>query len=137
MNNFSIREATLTDVEELAALHVQTFHETHGMYPGGPTLALRRQQWLDSFNQNNSSSFCFVVQNTEGRLIGFAKGVPYKGDLPGYEGELNKIYVLKAFQRRGLGLTLVDHVARRFIHQNITSMLLFGDAAAPANKFYE
>jgi hypothetical protein len=36
-------------------------------------------------------------------LIGFAKGQPYAHlDQPDFAGELNKIYLLRAFHRRGL-----------------------------------
>jgi hypothetical protein len=31
----------------------------------------------------------------------------------------------------------MGHVARRFLSQNIDSMLLFGDAQSPSNTFYE
>jgi ribosomal protein S18 acetylase RimI-like enzyme len=37
----------------------------------------------------------------------------------------------------GLGRQLVCKVANEFIQRGITSMLLFGDANNPSNKFYE
>ena len=57
--------------------------------------------------------------------------------MPGYSGELNKIYLLRRVQRQGLGRLLLEAVARRFIERGITSMLLFGDAASPSDGFYE
>jgi GNAT superfamily N-acetyltransferase len=57
--------------------------------------------------------------------------------LPGYAGELNKIYLLRKYHRRGLGRRLVGHVARRFLQRGIASMLLFGDARNASNAFYE
>ena len=47
-------------------------------------------------------------------------------------GGLNKIYLLREYQRLGLGRRLVGHVARRFLTQGITSMWLFGDARNPS-----
>jgi GNAT superfamily N-acetyltransferase len=73
----------------------------------------------------------------DGRLVGFAKGTLHDGGVPGFQGELNKIYVLRDWHRRGLGRALVERVARRFLSQGITSMLLFGDARNPSNGFYE
>ena len=52
-------------------------------------------------------------------------------------GELNKIYLLREYQRVGLGRRLIGHVARRFLMQGIESMLLFGEARNPSNGFYE
>ncbi len=86
----------------------------------------------------NKSWFCFVIENENHELIGFAKGVPYNhNDLSDFSGELNKIYLLRKYQRQGLGRRLIGYVARRFLSQGISSMLLFGDAKNPSNGFYE
>jgi hypothetical protein len=39
--------------------------------------------------------------------------------------------------RLGVGRRLLGHVARRFLSQGISSMLLFGEARNPSNGFYE
>ena len=135
----TIREAIPADVEALARLHVQTFNETHlGPFGKGPSFELRERQWREAFEKADGSWFCFVAENEKGELIGFAKGVPYTdADHPEFRGELNKIYVLREFHRRGLGRRLVGCVVRRFLERGITSMLLFGDARNPSNGFYE
>ena len=71
------------------------------------------------------------------RVGGFCEGTPHDGAVPGYAGELNKIYLLRCVQRQGLGRLLLCAVARRFLDSGVTSMLLFGDAANPSNGFYE
>lgn len=78
----------------------------------------------------DGSWFCFVVENIRRELVGFAKG--QKSDHPEYGGQLNKIYLLREYQRLGLGRRLIGHVARRFLTQGITSMWLFGDARNPS-----
>ncbi len=78
-----------------------------------------------------------MVEDERGELVGFAKGTPHDGGVPGYEGELNKIYLLRRVQRRGLGRLLLCRVARRFVEGGVGSMLLFGDAESPSNGFYE
>ena len=143
MNNkasasFIIRDALPSDVPALAALHVKTFNETHGESPKGPTYELRESQWQQTFQRTDKSWFCFVIENENHELIGFAKGVPYNhNDLSDFSGELNKIYLLRKYQRQGLGRRLIGYVARRFLSQGISSMLLFGDAKNPSNGFYE
>jgi ribosomal protein S18 acetylase RimI-like enzyme len=132
---FTIRKATADDVSELAALHVTTFNETHGP---GPTLELRQWQWEKAFQDKDRDWFCFVVQDENGKLVGFAKGQRYDhSDIPGYSGELNKIYLLRQYQKLGLGRQLIRSVADEFQRRGISSMLLFGDAASPSNGFYE
>ncbi len=143
MNNkasasFIIRDALPSDVPALAALHVKTFNETHGESPKGPTYELRESQWQQAFDSKDKSWFCFVIENENHELIGFTKGVPYNhNDLSDFSGELNKIYLLRKYQQQGLGRRLVGHVARRFLSQGISPMLLFGDAKNPSNGFYE
>jgi GNAT superfamily N-acetyltransferase len=135
---FILREAVAEDVPALAALHVQAFNETHTRGGGsGPTYELRERQWRDAFAAHDGSWFCIVVEGEGGGLIGLAKGKPHDGGVPSYTGELNKIYVLRHYHRRGLGRRLVCHVARQFLARGISSMLLFGEADNPSNGFYE
>jgi GNAT superfamily N-acetyltransferase len=125
-----IRDATPADIPALARLHVATWNAT---YPGvrrPPTCELREQQWREAFALADGRWFCYVVENRKGELIAFAKG--RRSDHPEYGGELNKIYLLREYQRLGLGRRLVGRVARRFLDQGITSMWLFGDAGNPS-----
>jgi GNAT superfamily N-acetyltransferase len=136
--SFRIREATRADVPALAQLHVVTFIETHGgPLRRGPSYETRERQWREAFESADGSWFCYVIERPDGGLVGFAKGVPHQDDPPGFAGQLNKIYILREYHRLGLGRLLVGHVARRFLSQGITSMLLFGDAQNPSNGFYE
>jgi ribosomal protein S18 acetylase RimI-like enzyme len=132
-----LRDARESDIPVLAALHVQTFTETHrGGRPGGPSLELREQQWREAFERPDGW-FCVVIEDDRGALVGFAKATPHDGSVPGFAGALNKIYLLQRVQRQGLGRRLLGAVAQRFIERGINSMLLFGDAASAANGFYE
>jgi len=133
--SFVIRTATAADVPALARLHVETFVQTHG--GPGPSYEIRERQWRAMFAGNDGSWFCLVIERPAGGLVGFAKGEPYTDELPGFAGELNKLYLLRDYQRLGLGRRLVGHVARRFLSQGISSMLLFGEARNPSNGFYE
>lgn len=138
MESFTIREATENDLPALATLHVQTWNDTYWTVRNPPTYEIRERQWKEQFKIKDGSWFCFVVQNHEGRLIGFAKGVRYShADLPDFGGELSKIYLLLEYQRLGLGRLLVGHVARRFLDMGINSMVLFGTPQNPSNRFHE
>jgi ribosomal protein S18 acetylase RimI-like enzyme len=135
---FHLRDAREADIPPLARLHVQTFNETHrGGRPGGPSYELRERQWRDAFKIQDGSWFCYIIEDDRGELVGFAKGTPHDGGVPGYAGELNKIYLLQRVQGQGLGRRLLCAVARRFMERGVTSMLLFGEASNPSNGFYE
>lgn len=133
---FRLRDAQPDDLSALAALHVATFKEAHGGGLRAPSYQLREAQWRAAF-ERETDWFCYVAETPDGRLVGFAKGTLHDGGVPGFQGELDKIYVLREWHRRGIGRALVEHVARRFLSQGITSMLLFGDARNPSNGFYE
>src|SRR4030095_361823 len=120
---FRLRDALQTDIAALAALHVLTYNETHrGGRPGGPSHEWGERQWRDSFARQDGSWFCFVIEDDDGELVGFAKGTPHDGGVPGYAGELNKIYLRRRVQRHGLGRQLLCAVARRFLERGVTSM---------------
>lgn len=134
----SIREATAADIPALAELHVITWNATYPHVPKKPSYETRERQWRAAFAVTDGSWCCYVVQDQHGKLVGFAKGTPYDHpDLPGFAGELSKIYLLREYQRQGLGRRLVGHVAHRFLDQGIASMLLFADAQNPSCRFYE
>jgi ribosomal protein S18 acetylase RimI-like enzyme len=137
--SFTIREARAGDVPALARLHVTTFNETHSPGPGkGPSYELREQQWRQMFEKADGTWFCYLLVDNLGGLVGFAKGARYShGDQPDFDGLLDKIYILRGVQRQGLGRRLLGQVARRFVSEGISSMLLFGDARNPSNRFYE
>jgi GNAT superfamily N-acetyltransferase len=136
--SFIIREAVVTDIPALAALHVKTWAQTYWTVLHPPTFKIREWQWLDQFKKNDGSWFCFVIANNKNELIGFAKGKKYShGDLPEFAGELNKIYILREYQRLGLGKRLLGYVARRFLSMGISNMVLFGVAENPSGGFHE
>src|SRR5215472_10399138 len=132
-----IRDAAASDIPALARLHVETWNATHSWRKKGPTYELREHQWRDVCGHADGSWFCLVVERANSELVGFAKGMWYDGDLQGFRGELNKIYLLREYQRQGLGRRLVGHVARRFFRQGIRSMVLFGDARNPSCRFWD
>ena len=133
-----IREVTPEDIPALAALHVKTWNETYWLVRNPPTCGIRERQWRDQFKMTDGSWFCLVIENRKGELVGFAKGTAHHhDDLPDYSGELSKIYLLREYQRLGLGRRLAGHVARRFMSQGINTMVLFGTPQNPSCAFYD
>lgn len=137
---FLIREATLQDLPELARLHVKTWRDTYeGILTerelNVPTVEIRERQWRKTLAEEDNRVFCFVVENEQAALVGFASGKPH--DSGDFAGQLSKIYLLHEYQRQGLGSRLMGHVARRFLACGVVSMILFAEARNPSCRFYE
>jgi L-amino acid N-acyltransferase YncA len=138
LESFAIREAVPEDLPALAALHVRTWADTYPDVKQPPSFALRERQWREQFQVTDGSWFCFVVANQKDELIGFAKGtMPSSADSSDGSGQLSKIYLLREYQRLGLGRRLVGYVARRFLSKGIHSMVLFGTPQNPSCAFHE
>ena len=138
IGSFSFRDAIIDDIPALAMLHVKTWTDTYRVLRP-PTYQVREYQWRKIFTEENDGSwFCILVVDKNNQLVGFAKGKTYKhNDLPEFSGELNKIYLLRDYQRIGLGTKLVGHVARRFRSMGINNMVLFGVPQNPSCAFHE
>ena len=131
MDECTIRTATAADIPALARLHVTTWNATYApMGMKGPPVEVRERQWRERFASADPAFFCYVVENGRGKMIGFVQA--NSSDNPDFEGELNKIYLLREYQRKGIGRRLVGHVARRFLELGIASMWLYGDARNPS-----
>jgi L-amino acid N-acyltransferase YncA len=138
LESFTIREAVPEDIPALATLHVKTWKETYWNVRHPPSYDIREQQWREQLKVTDGSWFCFVVENRKGELVGFAKGKTYNhADLPDFSGELNKIYLIREYQRVGLGRQLVGCVVRRFLSHGINTMVLFGAPQNPSCAFHE
>jgi ribosomal protein S18 acetylase RimI-like enzyme len=133
VEGFTIRDATVLDIPALAKLHVITWNACYQAH--GPSVAIRAVQWIQQFARQDGSWFCLLVARANGELIGFAKGK--RSDHPGFNAELNKIYLLPEYQRVGIGKRLLRVVVRRFLDMGLTSMWLIGEADNPSTAFHE
>ena len=130
--SFQIREARIDDLPALVRIHVTMWNATYApFFARGPGSAIRERQWREAFARDDGW-FCYVIERPDGELVGFAQA--NRSDNPEFGGELGKIYLLRDYQRLGLGRRLVGHVARRFLSQGITSMWLWGDARNPSAR---
>jgi ribosomal protein S18 acetylase RimI-like enzyme len=133
-----LREATLSDLRPLAELHVRTFNETHvGPFGSGPTYSTREWQWREKLSESDATHFVLVLETETKQLVGFIWCHP-TNDNPTWAARLNKIYLLREYQRRGLGKRMVAAAVDRLLEHGLTSMALFTEADnEPACNFYE
>lgn len=130
---FVVRGVREEDIVPLSWLHVVTWAATYPDVVRPPTFAIRSWQWRDAFAKRASGNwFCYVVENSKGELVGFAKGVRTGTT----QGDLSKIYLLGNYQQLGLGKRMLGKVARHFIGMGITSMTVHAEADNPSCGFY-
>jgi len=133
-----LREATIADLRPLAELHVRTFNETHvGPFGSGPTFATREGQWREKLAESDATHFVLVLETAAKQLVGFIWCHP-TNDNPRWAARLNKIYLLRQYQRRGFGKRMVAAAVDRLLVHGLASMALFTEADnEPACNFYD
>jgi len=131
--SFTIREATEVDIVPLSQLHVKTWSDTYFMVRNPPSFAIRERQWKELFSKKERNWFVYVIEKKDGSLIGFTNGrIEEDGS-----GNLNKIYLLREYQRLGLGKKMFCLVVKRFLSIGINRMTVFAEASNPSCGFYE
>ena len=136
-----IREANAQDAEAIARVHVDSWRETYvGIVPDDYLTNLDHEQrervWLAILSDNCVKEFVYVAESDTGKIIGFASGGPAPREDSSYTCELNAIYVLEAFQRKGIGRQLTQAIARRLVQDGFHSMLVWVLADNRSKKFY-
>lgn len=136
--SYHIRKATADDIPALSTVHVKAWADTYFLYRHPPNYSTRSRQWTEIFRNNDGSWFCYLVTNSKGDIIGFAKGnIRKEKELPEYTGELKQIYLLFEYHRLGIGTRMLTCVAQRFLSMGIHNMILFSETDNPTGWFYE
>jgi ribosomal protein S18 acetylase RimI-like enzyme len=137
-----IREATLDDVHGIARVHIDTWRTTYvdivpTEYLTGLSYEQRESRWRENLSSQRDGSFTLVA-DADGSIVGFAGGGPEPDNIPGYDGELYGLYVLAAYQRRGIGRALMLTVARRLAANGFNSVVIWVlKDNVKARAFYE
>lgn len=134
LDEFSIREARVEDIPELAELHVTTWNDAYAPIMTGPSAEIREMQWRQAF-EKPGDWFCLLLVRPDQQLVGFAKGIiRHDHQIP---GELNKLFLARDYQRLGFGRRLVGEVAARFRGAGIHAMAAYVDPRNPSCGFFE
>jgi len=133
LDSIVFRDALAADIPALADLHVTTWNATYNT-TRGPTIATRTWQWHQVFAKESRRDFVLVLEDRNGRLIGFTWGKPSEG---AFEGELSKIYLRWEYHGLGLGRRMMAETARRFLERGIHSFVLFAELSNPTLGFYD
>jgi GNAT superfamily N-acetyltransferase len=124
-----IRRAEAADAAALGAMHARSWAETYpGLVPA-PLLAVmtdparRAASWGAAMAAPPLPGFLSVAE-AEGAIIGFVSVAPARDPALGTDGEVTGLYLLRAWQGRGLGQALLG--------QGFAALRAAGFAAAAA-----
>lgn len=133
LDSITFRDAVAADIPALAELHVTTWNATYNT-TRGPSIATRTRQWTEIFAKEHRRDFVLVLENRDGRLIGFTWGKPDEGE---FQGQLSKIYLRWEYHGLGLGRKMMAETAQRFLDRGIHSFILFAELSNPTLGFYD
>lgn len=133
LDTIVFRDAVAADIPALAELHVTTWNATYNT-TRGPSIATRTWQWTEVFSKADRRDFVLVLEDRNGRLIGFTWGKPDDGE---FAGQLSKIYLRWEYHGLGLGRRMMAETAQRFLDRGITSFILFAELSNPTLGFYD
>ena len=142
MENIKIRNATLADIESVAKLHVDSWHETYA--------GIISQDYLDNMKNNlekriqrmknefNLRTMIVVTLNDE--IVGFSEFVfsnEFSKDLD-IDCELCGLYIKNGYKHLGLGSIVFEYVKNLFKEKNKKKMGLWCvKENEPAISFYK
>ncbi len=140
-----IRNATSSDAEAIAHVHIRTWQDAYAnIFPQehlaelSDTLAARTDQWRTHITVHEAIPVLVVAEVADGRVVGFAGAGAQTDPEHIYEAELFVLYILPEFQRKGLGQALFSEVVSALQNLGFSSMLLWVLAQnRSARQFYE
>jgi ribosomal protein S18 acetylase RimI-like enzyme len=135
-----LRPATLSDIDNIACVHVQAWRESYReLIPQATLDALsvekRAAQWRHTLGNADRSTF---VAEVGGAVCGFASGGGILWSRLSTGNEVSALYLIEAAKRRGVGRALFRAELTALAGRGFTSTglwVLTGNG--PARRFYE
>ncbi|PYZ95037.1 GNAT family N-acetyltransferase [Salipaludibacillus keqinensis] len=140
----NIRKATVEDAKGMARVHVDCWRSAYeGILPSDLLNNLsykdREQRWIKNIPLSTSGgSMTFVVENEEGKIVGFALGGTMRDARlrMKYTGELYGLYVHPNNQQKGFGKKLFESVVHHLVSLHHSSIALWTFKGHHSCSFY-
>jgi L-amino acid N-acyltransferase YncA len=135
-----IRAACPRDAASIARVHVNSWRDTYaGIIPAGYLAGLsyekQTREWLGHLARPGNATF--VAESGTRGVIGFANGGPERtGQNNRFFSEMYVLYLLRDYQRRGIGGDLMTAFAGEVVKIGLRSMLVWVLSENPSRAFY-
>ena len=137
-----VREYKKEDLYSVAKVHVDTWTSTYTNiiskeYLENRTYDKQVKKWENRlFNNTDTNEFMFVAENVEGEVVGFSTASINDIDSR-FDSTLYTLYILKEYQKNGIGRLLVKAVASKLRGLGAKTMSLSAFAENCSCNFYE
>lgn len=146
-----IRPAQRDDASTIARIQVATWRSTYrGLVPDDYLDNMREERsakiWADVLSRIDEAKapseaadqpLFLVAEDPAHGVVGYVLGGKERDQDPVYKAELYAIYILKDFQRRGIGRRLVQAFARGMLQRGYHNLLVWVLAENRSRHFYE
>ncbi len=126
-----VRPARLSDVPEIATIHVSGYRG-----PAGPSYDRRLELWHHVLGGGKRRTRVWVALDGLGQVIGFAGAGAARVLRERYDGELIALYVAPAAERRGAGRALVREAMRWFGEAGFASAMAWVPEGSDVSGFF-
>jgi ribosomal protein S18 acetylase RimI-like enzyme len=147
MEAISFREANPEDASAIGAMHVESWRETYpGILPDRLLNSLsaesRSSMWAEVLSDPAAFDLTAVfIAEDAGRVVGFGACCEQRHPAlkeQGFDGEVGSVYVLRSYQRAGIGKALMALMARNLVSRGRRGASLWVlRENFPARDFYE
>jgi len=143
------RVANNSDIDALAKIQVDTWKTTYqGIisqdYLQNLTYKEKEIKWKQRFEKQDQNTVIYVAETNNQEIVGYIIATlenfnPFLALLQAnkYIGELCAIYILKEYQRKGIGTELVKLVVNILLKRQIKSMIVWILKGNRSYQFYE
>jgi GNAT superfamily N-acetyltransferase len=142
LKEISLRVATPADAAAIAAVRIESWHASYrGMIPDAYLEGMKLEDSTAHWNTiltAGKDNIAVYVAECDDQIIGFASAMILPEAKLGCDAELTAIYLQPALQRSGIGVRMVQKLARFCLANNAQGMLVWVISGnQPARRFYE
>lgn len=135
-----IRKATENDITGIAHVHIKSWQSTYkGILPdsylNSMNLEIRKKNWLRNLKMLHSCTY--IAENDKRQVVGFAAGGPEQSNDSYFQGEVYAIYLLKEYQRQGIGKNIMKAVIDELAKKEHHNLIIWALKDNPSRGFYE
>lgn len=124
---FILRDGTVEDAEQKGFVHYTSWLETYtGLMPQEFLDKLKLENWIKNARKYPQNTIVAVVENN---IVGFVVYLEDSNDIASIKpsSEIVALYVLKKYQKKGIGYALMQEALKRVTKDTIILFVLEGN----------